>query len=215
MFSRSSMPSEEDTGRPPMGTRSPAAKRAVELNQMLNARSLVGGGNPLTGSGQPAPAPTNLLMGDGAPQAPMNALTGMPTAMPVAPPVAQQPPAMAPMVTAPAGQERHAAVAGMIDAANLPDDDLASRMQRSLFAQNALRDLLQNKSLDRATVARVLAAAGESGDLPSADVRQISDGLPTDPVKLRAALEHLHVVTLHAAVHLSGEQQRRAVEASP
>ena len=189
------------------GLSMPSSRGAAQRNALM-------GDMPSEHTGRPGKTVANILAG-GAPAvaAAGNALAAgvMPPAPP--PPVAVAAPvavAVQPEPDAPPGQEQHAAVGATLGANNLPDDELATRLERSMFVQNALRALLQKDTPpDHGDVAQVLADGVKSGVVSAADAPVIMASIPQDPAQLRPAIEALNRTATHAAVHIVGEQQRR------
>ena len=190
------------------GLSMPSSRGAGQRNALM--------GGPPEHSGKPGQTVANILAG-GAPAVATagNALAAgvMPPPPPPPPPVAVAAPvavAVQPEPDAPPGQEQHAAVGATLGANNLPDDELATRLERSMFVQNALRALLQKDTPpDHGDVAQVLADGVKSGVVSAADAPVIMAAIPQDPAQLRPAIEALNRTATHAAVHIVGEQQRR------
>ena len=104
-----------------------------------------------------------------------------------------------------------AAQVGVMLAPNkMTDGDLAARTDRAVFLQNALRGMLQNKTIDHGDVAHVLADAMKNGHVPGSEAPEILGSLPNDLSQLRAEMQRRQQIGLHMAVQLAGEQQRRA-----
>lgn len=170
---------------------------------------------PAAGNALARPGMVNLLTGTviqpgssasaAPPSLPMRS-----AAMTAAAPQPQIP--VQPQAAAPAefpGQEKSNQALRTIAPSQIPDADLANRVARSTFVQNAARGLLAKKDLSHADVVDVVANAIKGGLLPTDEASHVLASFPTDPAKLRPALENLHINSLHAAIHLAGEQQKR------
>ena len=188
------------------GLSMPSSRGAAQRNALM--------GGPSEHSSKPGQTVANILAGG----TPAVASAGNALAAGVAPP--RPPPSDASVdpatpVAMPAqavvpGQEMHAAVGQTLGADKLPDGELASRLERSMFVQNALRGLLQRGTPpDHGDVVQLLADAVKGDVIPSTDAPVIAASIPQDPALLAPAIEAMNRSATHAAVHIVGEQQRR------
>ena len=192
------------------GLSMPSGRSAAKVSGARVGNSLTDfHGRAVTQSGTGGNALMNAGAAPGASAPTVNALAGgvWPPPVPAAAPVAvaaQAEPAV------PAGHEMHAAIGKALGADNLPDDEMATRLKRSLFVQNAFRNLLHKDTPpDHGDVAQVVADGVKSGAVTAADAPALMAIVPQDPAQLRPAIEALNRIATHVAVHLVGEQQRR------
>ena len=90
-----------------------------------------------------------------------------------------------------------------------PDSEINQRLPNSAYARNTIMTLLQSPNLTYAGVMAHLLKAADRGLMPHAEALRMASSLPSDPVRLRMALEHFHQVLSHASGLLGQEQQRR------
>ena len=170
--------------------------------------------NALAGGAASSAAPMNMLAG-AAPVAPAsgaNLLAAGVTSPPPPPPAVSAAPvavAVQPEPAVPTGQERHAAVGGVIAADKMSDADLRGQSDRYEWVRGALGQALQQPDLSHADVVQLVADGVRSKIIPSAEASKILGDLPTDPTSLRDALEQRQVIAGHGLVHMTMEQQRR------
>ena len=157
------------------------------------------------------PAPTNLLLSAGAPQPQpspwANALLQTPIALPPAA-MAQQPLA-APAEAVLPGQAVHSAVTKAMAPRYMSDDVLDRQLRRFLYIQNALRILLQQGIITHEHAVDLVRNAVADKAIPATEAGEILGSLTDDPSKLRAEFDHRHRISIHGAIALSGEKQKR------
>ena len=141
----------------------------------------------------------------------MNLLTGTVTPPPPPPPpvaMPSAPPAAVPAV--PPGQERHAAVSKALALGSLSDAALAKQAARFEWVRNALGNAKDKPDLSHDDIVDLVARGAKDGAVPAAEAAKILGGYPTDPAKLREAVQQRHLIAIHGQIAAAGEQQRRA-----